>query len=123
MGAACDGSTLQGLVNGSVWVGDMSTGLYRLASCPAGFEVQANTQDGQQCRPCPSSYYCLGGARPSAPCPASAPFAPVRSASLDACRPAVLVEVVLVLPLPLDELQEEGGRARSVQVPQYILRC
>jgi hypothetical protein len=34
VGAACDGSSLQGVVKGSVWVADYSSGQYRLIGCP-----------------------------------------------------------------------------------------
>ncbi len=34
IGAVCDGSSLHGLVKGSVWVADNSLGQYRLVGCP-----------------------------------------------------------------------------------------
>jgi hypothetical protein len=34
IGAVCDGSTLKGLVEGSVWEGNLEAGVYILKSCP-----------------------------------------------------------------------------------------
>ena len=39
VGAVCDGSTLQGLVEGSVWTKDFLTGTYLLRSCPKVSQV------------------------------------------------------------------------------------
>jgi hypothetical protein len=37
VGAVCNGSSLQGLVKGSVWVADYVAGQYRLVGCPQVF--------------------------------------------------------------------------------------
>ena len=94
VGAACNGSTLKGLVDGSVWIANAGTGKYQLASCPKGYELQAITYDSQQCALCPVSSYCIGGSSPAIPCP-PATFAPTGSSALSSCLPAVFVNVVI----------------------------
>ncbi len=39
VGAACNGQLLAGMVSGSIWVIEWSAGIYRLTSCPPGFEL------------------------------------------------------------------------------------
>ncbi len=102
IGAVCNGSALKGLVQGSVWVGDGETGLYRLMSCPAGYTVQAATHDNQQCLVCPAANYCPDGLGTSFPCPAGSFSAPGANSSIE-CLPVVFVEVIATLPITLME--------------------
>ena len=92
-GAACDGSTLRGLVAGSVWQADASTGQYRLISCPRvrniapwsaimpfadfvclqGYQLMNSNgrffwYDIQQCFRCSQNQYILNSNNPSYSC-------------------------------------------------------
>ena len=98
IGALCDGNSLVGRIPGSVWIGDMGSGLYRLRSCPPGYEVSVVTQDSQQCRSCSAFYFCAGGAAPAVPCPVGL-FSPPGSNVSSACRQVIFVEVVVTLSM------------------------
>ena len=98
VGASCDGNSLSGLVAGSVWIADWRAGIYVLQSCPAGYELLADTIDSQQCQLCAQSYYCLGGKSASAACPGQTYAPPGSNTSAD-CIPAVFVQMVVILPV------------------------
>ena len=102
VGASCDGNSLVGKVNGSLWTADSATGIYMLQSCPAGYQLQAATTDSQQCLLCEASYYCVGGKSPSAAC-AEGSYAAPGSTSFSACTPTVFVQVVAMLPMTSNE--------------------
>ena len=115
IGAVCDGGSLKGLVEGSVWDGNKETGLYTLSSCPRGYEMEAASQYGQQCLLCPASSFCEGGTTAAIPCPQST-FSTPGSNSSEACKPVVFVTVEISLPLsPADfqSNQDEFVRALS----------
>jgi len=68
-GSICNGANLTSNVEGAVWVADASTGLMKLASCPAGNQL-VNSSDGdstglfsqsnQHCKPClPGTQYII----------------------------------------------------------------
>ena len=66
IGAICDGNTLKGKVEGSVWIPDFSSGQYKLISCPYGFEKfsfqgadSSYAYMNQQCSACSSNQYIL----------------------------------------------------------------
>ena len=101
-GAVCNGDTLAGLVPGSVWACNASSGLCSLTSCPPGYERQVTSQLMQQCQLCSASSYCLGGTSPSLACPSGA-FSPSGSSGPSECISAVLVAVVISLPLTKDQ--------------------
>jgi hypothetical protein len=102
VGAMCDGKSLKSLVDGALWVGDVISGVYYLKSCPAGYEIQSATLDGQQCLLCPATFFCLGGDRPRAACPEGTYCLPGANAS-SACLTVVYVALVMTLPLTRDE--------------------
>ena len=104
VGASCNGSMLQGLVNGSLWVLDRGAGMYVLQACPGGYELLNLGPSGvfayvaQQCRLCPPGYYCPGGISSAVQCP-SEHYAPTGAASIAACQSAVFVVVDTTMPL------------------------
>ena len=102
IGAVCDGNSLKSRVEGAVWTGDKNTGIYHLVGCPAGYEMQSATLDGQQCLLCPATYYCVGGSNPRIPC-SDGTFAPAGTNASSYCMPVVYVAVVLTLPYTQDE--------------------
>ena len=102
VGAVCDGNSLASRVIGAVWLGDTSAGLYYLASCPPGYEMQSATLDGQQCLLCPATYYCVGGSVLRGSCP-DGTYCPPGTNSSSYCLPVVYVAVVLTLPLAQEE--------------------
>ena len=106
VGAVCDGSDLVGLVKGSVWIKDMDVGLYTLQSCPPGYEIQAASQESQECQLCNAYYYCLGGSNTGLLCPGNA-FSPPGANSSSACFSAVVVAVSVSLPLTVNEFNTE----------------
>jgi hypothetical protein len=112
VGAVCNGSDLAGLIKGSVWVKNMDAGLYTLQSCPGGYEIQASTQEGQECQFCPSSYYCPGGSNPKRLCPGNAFSTPGANSSA-ACFSAVMVAVSVTLPLMRNEFAAEVAHFQS----------
>jgi len=73
VGAKCDGSTMTGLANGSVWEIDLATGYYILKSCPKGYQF-VNTSSGvfsqaaQQCLACKTNEYIIDSNNPSLSC-------------------------------------------------------
>ncbi len=98
VGAACDGNALRSLVIGAMWVADLATGVYRLVSCPPGYEMQAATLDGQQCLLCPAGFYCVGDAALRAACK-DGTYAPPGANASTACSNVVYVVLVVTLPL------------------------
>jgi hypothetical protein len=102
VGALCDGNSLKSLVDGAVWAGDMRTGVYYLRSCPAGYEMQSATLDGQQCVLCPAASFCLGGDKPRSACPDGTYCPPGANAS-SACITVVYISLIVTLPLTRDE--------------------
>jgi hypothetical protein len=102
VGAECDGNSLHSLVAGAVWLQDAVNGIYRLRSCPPGYERQASTADAQQCLPCPASFFCVGGAGPRVACP-DGTYAVARSNASSDCAPAVYVTVDASLPLARED--------------------
>jgi predicted outer membrane repeat protein len=98
LGARCDGKDLFGLVPGSVWVVNM--GQYMLSSCPAGYDLLSALQ---QCRTCPTGYYCPGGY--AIPCP-SGQFSKSGSNSSSACMSALFVSISVSLPIRKDNFTE-----------------
>jgi hypothetical protein len=104
-GATCDGDSLLPVVIGSRWAVDTTAVLCVLQSCPPGYEL-INTASGtvggtfsyinQQCKLCAASSYCPGGVSLRQPCPLQT-FSPPGSSALASCKPAVLVEVTLLL--------------------------
>ena len=77
IGASCNGSALDPLVEGSVWEADRNSGVYLLRKCPPGYSFH-NTSSAstkfsnvyQECRFCSPSYYCIGGTAEASQCPA-----------------------------------------------------
>ena len=106
-GAICDGGSLRGKVNGSLWKADNETGLFALMSCPPGFAVagHAGAVD-QECLVCPAAYFCTGGSVPAVPC-VDGSFAPPGSTSSQACVPTVFVSVSVLLPLAREAFASE----------------
>ena len=104
MGAICNGSSMIGRVNGSVWIIDWSVGQYVLEACPAGYELQNKGTTGQfsysaqQCQLCSAGRYCLGGITSAISCPDTF-FAPPGAKSLSNCEPAIFVDVIVVMPI------------------------
>ena len=98
IGATCNGNTLTSLVDGAVWVADISAGIFVLESCPAGYQRQGQSMQTQQCVTCPPSYYCSGGTNPSSECPENT-FAPAGANSSSACIASVMVSVKVLLPM------------------------
>jgi hypothetical protein len=101
VGAICSGGLFVGSVVGSVWVEDNKTGQYLLVSCPPGYElINEDTDTGafsaiaQECRLCPTSFYCTGGDTAPQQCPPST-FAPSGSNGSDACTLAYIVQVAV----------------------------
>lgn len=99
-GAVCSQSGLVGIVAGSTWLPDNTTGQYRLVSCPPGYQItNVDSITGlfsalaQACSLCPTSYFCGGGAASGTKCPAGT-FSLAGSNSSDACRVAYFVQVV-----------------------------
>ena len=110
IGATCNGGSLKGLVEGSVWVGNEETGLYTLSSCPAGYEiVETVTQYGQQCLFCPASSFCEGGTAAAIPCPQGTFSTPGSNSSV-ACKPVVFVTVDISLPLSLPDFESNQDK-------------
>ena len=104
-GATCDGDSLLPVVVGSRWAADTAAAWCVLQICPPGFEL-INTASGtvggtfsyinQQCKLCAASSYCPGGVAVRQSCPLQT-FSPPGSSALASCKPAVLVEVTLLL--------------------------
>ncbi len=104
VGATCNGSSLRGLVNGSLWEVDPISGQYVLQACPAAYEFVNLGPSGvfshvaQQCRLCAPGYYCPGGISSAIQCPAGN-YAPRGSPSVSSCRSAVFVSIGATMPL------------------------
>ena len=104
IGALCNGSSLRGLVLGSVWRPDMESGQYVLESCPAGYELQNTIGVSsfsylvQRCSLCPASYYCEGGADSRHSCP-DGTFSPPGSNASTKCVAVIFVFLSVSLPL------------------------
>ncbi len=102
VGAKCNGNSLTSLVDGAVWFGDTNTGIYHLKSCPAGYEMQVATLDGQQCVYCPAASYCVGGNSPRAACPEGT-YSPPGANVSSSCMTVIYVALSLTLPLTREE--------------------
>jgi hypothetical protein len=111
-GALCVAGNLKGLVAGSVWVGDMHSGLYRLKSCPAGYEKAAETQDSQECRICTAYFFCTGASNPAIACPGGFFSLPGANSS-DSCQQVVFVEVSITLPLNPGDFKQLQDRFQT----------
>ncbi len=105
IGASCDGSSLIGLVPGSIWRPDMSLGQYVLISCPPGYEISSSTGVdtyfsylNQQCLLCKAGWYCLGGIDSGILC-RSGTFSLPGANSTSACTNAIFVQLNLLLPM------------------------
>jgi hypothetical protein len=79
IGATCDGNSLTGKVEGSVWKQDYRSGLYILEACPLGYEMIGSdgsknslTQLLQQCSNCSESQYILNSTFRCQQCPIGA---------------------------------------------------
>ena len=97
----------------------VSSGIFRLLSCPPGFELLNSiggvfSQDAQQCITCPAAYYCYGTASPI-PCPAGS-FSPPGSNSSSACTFAVIVQISVLLP----ESKSEFGADNQIRFVRAI---
>jgi hypothetical protein len=110
LGAQCNGSDLRGLVAGSLWVAENSTGQYRLTSCPPGYQLlNGEGSTGrfsyalQTCDLCPAGFYCLGGATPASACPAFT-FASTGANSSAACAESTFLDVSVSLPVRSKDL-------------------
>ena len=112
IGAVCNGSSLTGLVPGSIWRADVNLGQYVLISCPPGYEVSIPGMDSyssylnQQCLLCKAGWYCLGGADFSNVC-RSGTFSSPGANSSGACTAAVFVQVNLLLPMKKSNFAEK----------------
>jgi hypothetical protein len=111
VGAVCDGSSLIGLVAGSLWMPDFEKGIWILKRCPPGFEMFNHDpssfekdvlQINQECRLCPATYFCLGEKNSRSSCPEDTFSAPGANSS-SACMAAIFVVVSVVLPLKQNE--------------------
>ena len=112
-----------------VWV--VSSGMYRLVSCPRGFALTNTTatglfsHDAQQCGPClpgyfvldpltcalcPAGFYCAGGTAPRAPCPSST-FSQAGANASTACRAAIFLVAVAQLPVNRDSFNAQAYRS------------
>jgi hypothetical protein len=98
-GAECINHVFTSKVKGAVWQADVISGVYRLKSCPPGYEMQPSIQN---CSPCSSGSYCIGGSAPGALCSLGS-FSDPGSNSSSACFPAVFVAVIVSLPIMPDE--------------------
>ena len=104
VGAECDGKSLHGLVAGSLWKPDLSTGQYILLSCPPGYAIVNTLGSGrfsyinQECNICPASYYCLGGTNVPVTC-SNNEFSPPGANSSSSCVVSVFVLISVAIPL------------------------
>jgi predicted outer membrane repeat protein len=104
-GGTCNGSVLVGLVDGEIWMTDLSKGQYLLTSCPPGFYLSNTDSTGvfshdlQECKLCPASFYCLGGVTPRSACPSQS-FAPAGTNASRFCATATFVDVSVRMPVP-----------------------
>ena len=111
VGAICNGSSVLGLVNGSIWTLDRDAGVYILDSCPAGYERLNTAASGefsyaaQECRICAAGQYCLGGIASARTCPENS-FAPPGAKALSSCKPAVFVNVIVSMPILESDFSE-----------------
>jgi hypothetical protein len=79
IGAICDGNSLMGKVEDSVWRQDNRSGLFILEACPLGYEMIASdgsrdslTQLLQQCSSCSAAQYILNASYRCQQCPIGA---------------------------------------------------
>jgi hypothetical protein len=101
-GANCpDGSLFSPKVAGSVWV--EANGLYRLRSCPPGYELNEALEE---CSLCPAFFYCPGGTAQRAPCPGGL-FSTEGTNSSQSCRRVVFVVISLTFSLFINEISSE----------------
>jgi hypothetical protein len=112
VGAECDGVSIHGRVQGSVWQPDWQSGQYRLVSCPEGYELlNSGGNEGlfsylnQQCSFCPATFFCKGGSGSKVSCPNSFFSAPGANNS-DSCVPAVFVQATLSIPITKNEFNQ-----------------
>ena len=97
------------------WI--VSSGIYKLISCPAGYELLNSiggvfSQDAQQCILCPASYYCLGTTSPI-PCPLGS-FSPAGSNASSECTASVMVVVSVTLSESKSDFRSDS-QARFVK--------
>jgi hypothetical protein len=105
IGAKCNGSSLNGLVEGSTWEPDWDSGSYLLRKCPSGYSFH-NTSTSvstfssvyQECRFCTPSYYCVGGTAEASPCPSNT-YSYAGSTSSTACITVSFVALAMSLPM------------------------
>uniref|UniRef100_A0A7S0MMX6 NEK6-subfamily protein kinase n=1 Tax=Cryptomonas curvata TaxID=233186 RepID=A0A7S0MMX6_9CRYP len=119
-GAVCNGTSLTGLVENSVWQADFDQGLYILKSCPPGYEFH-NTSGAlntfsstyQECRLCRPSFYCLGGYSEALSCP-------VETYSFDGSRAAsscvVVLYVAVTILIPISKTEFNQGKQSQFKV-------
>ncbi len=105
IGASCNGSSLKGLVEKSVWEPDWDSGVYLLRKCPPGYSfhntsLAFNTFSSvyQECRFCTPSYYCVGGTAEASPCPADT-YSYAGSTSPSSCIVVSFVALAMSLPM------------------------
>ena len=107
VGAICNGSTLQGIIPGSVWEADMKSGYYILKSCPPGYyELIDTSYDHQECLVCPATYFCTGGTAGTQPCP-DGTFTPAGANSSSMCSIAIFVIVQIQLHTTLSSFAKD----------------
>ncbi len=94
-GAECINHVFASRVKGAVWQADMITGVYRLKSCPPGYEIQPSMQN---CYFCSSGSFCIGGTASGVMCPTGS-FSESGSNSSSCCFPAVFVAVTFSFPV------------------------
>jgi hypothetical protein len=103
VGAVCNGTALSGLVPGSAWFPDFTSGQYVLRSCPMGYQAigtgprdLAISYSNQQCAMCDPGQYCIGGSASSTACPAGTFSRPGANAS-KSCYSVIFVQIDILL--------------------------
>ena len=95
-------------MQGSVFEADADSGMYRLTSCPAGYEILLTTiVAGEECRQCAPGTYCVGGASRAAKCPAGS-HSQAGATETSGCAKAVMVALSLALPMSQAAFEKAG---------------